>query len=141
MGRKKDIEGQLNFLDMLMTGVSDTEEEQVTSSVEDLEQQEADEQNQESAQVGKDITAQVDNKVAKKRTAGMKAGGFKECTSCWCATCEHSTVGGSVPRPLGEGMRPCPACELCVNAGKAEICVIGSADEGCRHRAEKEGLV
>ncbi len=105
MGRKKDIEGQLNFLDMLMAGAGDAEEEQVTSSV------------------------------------NYKAGGFKECASCWCATCEHSTLGGSVPRPLGDGMQPCPACELCIRAGKAEICVIGSADEGCRHRAEKEGLV
>ena len=134
MGRKKDIEGQLNFLDMLMAGVGDAEAQE-TLKVEDLElQNETLEQNQESVQVEKKATT-------KKAVTSHKAGGFKECKSCWCATCEHSTLGGSVPRPLGDGMSPCPACELCIRAGKAEICVIGSADEGCRHRAEKEGLV
>lgn len=70
----------------------------------------------------------------------FQPGGFSECAICWCATCEHSSVGGSVPRPFGENSRPCPSCELCVSEGKADICVIGSADEGCRYRAEKEGL-
>lgn len=134
MGRKKEIEGQLNFLDMLMAGTVTEEVEQTTTEAVDVEQQKADEQNQESNQVEKKVTT-------KKAATSFKAGGFKECTSCWCATCEHSTVGGSMPRPLGENMRPCPACELCVSAGKADICVIGSADEGCRHRAEKEGLI
>lgn len=135
MGRKKEIEGQLNFLDMLMAGGGDAEEEKVTSEAGDMgQQQAADEQNQGSTQVERKVTT-------KKSTTNYKAGGFKECAACWCATCEHSTIGGSVPRPLGEDMRPCPACELCISAGRADICVIGSADEGCRHRAEKEGLV
>lgn len=67
-------------------------------------------------------------------------GSFAECASCWCATCEHSSVGGSVPRSFGESARPCPSCELCIREGKADVCVIGSAEEGCRYRAEKEGL-
>lgn len=87
MSRKNQIEGQLNFLDMLVLGT------------------------------------------------------FAECTSCWCSTCEHSTMGGGVPRPFGDSMRPCPSCELCANEGKADVCIIGSAEEGCRYRAEKEGLV
>lgn len=87
MGRKNEIEGQLNLWDMLTS-----------------------------------------------------AGSFPECKLCWCATCEHSTVGGSVPRPFGEVLRPCPSCELCINDGKADICIIGSAEEGCSYRAEKEKL-
>lgn len=74
-------------------------------------------------------------------SVSCKAGGFQECSSCWCATCEHSTVGGSVPRPFGDSTCPCPSCELCVSEGKADICVIGSAEEGCKYRAEKEGLI
>jgi len=88
MGRKNEIEGQLNLMDLLM----------------------------------------------------VEHGNFPECASCWCSTCEHSCAGGSVPRPFGESMSPCPSCELCVKEGKADVCVIGSAEEGCRYRAEKEGL-
>lgn len=104
MGRKNQIEGQLNFMELLMT-----EAEEV----------------------------KADAKSSGQNT--MAPGKFKECTSCWCATCEHSTVGGGLPRPFGEAMRACPSCELCVSEGKADVCVIGSADEGCRYRAEKEG--
>jgi len=50
-------------------------------------------------------------------------------------------VGGGVPRPFEDAMRACPSCELCVSDGRADVCVIGSAEEGCRYRAEKEGLV
>lgn len=110
MGRKNQIEGQLNFLDML-TG--------------EVEKQ-------------KEVTMVQSEPVKQKKAAPGK---FKECASCWCVTCEHSTIGGGVPRPFGEAMRACPSCELCVNEGKADVCVIGSAEEGCRYRAEKEGLV
>lgn len=138
MGRKKDIEGQLNFLDMLMSEAEKEDVAQDGSSEHTVG---------EDSVAGKD-TEQVEKRpISERKTSSAenaktshKAGGFKECAFCWCATCEHSTVGGSVPRPLSDGMRPCPACELCVKAGKADICVIGSADEGCRHRAEKEGL-
>lgn len=118
MGRKKDIEGQLNFLDMLMAEAENVPDES-----------------------GEAEPVKPEKEATQMQKTSHKAGGFKECSNCWCATCEHSTVGGSVPRPLGDSMRPCPACELCVQAGKADICIIGSADEGCRHRAEKEGLV
>ena len=70
-----------------------------------------------------------------------KPGGFAECADCWCATCEHSTVGGGKPRAFADRECVCPSCEMCVSEGKADVCVIGSADEGCRFRAEKEGLV
>ena len=107
MGRKNEIEGQLNFLDMLTVEPTENDVQEAG-----LEQQET-----------------------------FHPGEFAECSSCWCATCEHSTVGGGVPRPFGESTRPCPSCELCVSEGKADVCVIGSADEGCRYRAEKDGLL
>ena len=115
MGRKNEIEGQLNFLDMLVGETSINEEQEVVDEPIIVEKVERD-------------------KI-------FHPGGFSECTACWCATCEHSSVGGSVPRPFGENTRPCPSCELCVSEGKADVCVIGSADEGCRYRAEKDGLL
>lgn len=113
MGRKNQIEGQLNFLDMLT-----------------LESESSFEKNE---------LTKARSKVKKQKQTAP--GAFKECTSCWCATCEHSTAGGGVPRPFGDAMRACPSCELCVSEGKADVCVIGSAEEGCRYRVEKEGLV
>lgn len=112
MGRKNQIEGQLNFLDMLTAGKELGDEVKVDET-------------------------KAHPKVKKQTTPGT----FKECTSCWCASCEHSTAGSGVPRPFGDTMRVCPSCELCISEGKADVCVIGSADEGCRYRAEKEGLV
>ncbi len=134
MGRKNQIEGQLNFLDMLiMEEVVEEAEELQDISLESSE--DADAENNTAEKL-------FQSGVRSERMSRKKApGSFPECTVCWCASCEHSTVGGSVPRAFGEAMRACPSCELCVSEGKADICVIGSADEGCRYRAEKEGLV
>lgn len=115
MGRKNKIEGQLSLFDMVLME-PEVSEVETTFAVE------------EKSKSGGE---------AKKYTPGR----FPECISCWCATCEHSTVGGGVPRPFGEAVRPCPSCELCVSEGKADVCVIGSAEEGCRYRAEKEGMI
>ena len=108
MGRKNEIEGQLNLFD-----IWNMEEE----SAEEI------------------VTEPAETKAVVK-----KPGDFRECATCWCATCEHSTVGGSVPRPFGDSLLPCPSCELCVKQGHADICVIGSAEEGCSYRAQKEGI-
>ena len=124
MGRKNEIEGQLSLFDMLAAEQEQSESEQ---------------------EQGKSDQAQGASEQKKKGKREEKTaclpGEFSECTSCWCATCEHSTVGGGVPRPFGESMRACPSCELCVREGKADVCVIGSAEEGCNYRARKEGLL
>jgi len=123
MGRKNEIEGQINLFDMLVFPKETLEED--------------------NEKVGKDTvqrTQEASQKVIQK-SEKTAPGTFIECTSCWCSTCEHSTIGGSVPRPFAGTERPCPSCELCVREGVADICVIGSADEGCRYRAQKEGLI
>ena len=87
--------------------------------------------------------ANVEAQEEKKKSAAKKAtlaGKFPECSNCWCYTCEHSTVGGGAPRAFMDGERPCPSCEFFVNDGIADVCVIGSAKEGCSFRAAKEGL-
>lgn len=121
MGRKNQIDGQLSLFDMILAESEETESGDTLA----VEKQES------------DIVVKKSTGKNKKYTPG----GFPECTSCWCATCEHSTVGGSVPRSFGEATRPCPSCELCISEGKADVCVIDSAEEGCRYRAEKEGLL
>lgn len=66
---------------------------------------------------------------------------FPECKKCWCNDCKHNSRGEKVPRKFGTEMLPCPACEPCINNHKAEICIIGSAKEGCRTRALEEGIL
>lgn len=95
-----------------------------------------------------DIGLSAEESAVKKNTpernaevCAYAAGSFPECKDCWCYTCEHSTVGGSHPRPFAGGEKPCSSCEFCVGEGHADICVIGSAKEGCSFRAEKESII
>ena len=36
--------------------------------------------------------------------------------------------------------KPCPSCSFCIENGKADICEIGSYKNGCKLRAEEEGI-
>lgn len=134
MNRRKEIEGQLSLFDMPMN--ADTYESNTVECV----------PGNVDCEDGKTVrdpegTAHApEQSVCESEGMTCAPGGFAACQDCWCYTCEHSTVGGSKPRPFAEGERPCPACELCVKAGKADICVIGSAREGCSFRAKKEGI-
>lgn len=71
---------------------------------------------------------------------GLRTGEFNECKSCWCSDCKHNALNEGVPRDICGNMLSCPACDMCLNTGIAEICVIGSADEGCSVRAAEEGI-
>lgn len=70
----------------------------------------------------------------------MSVTSFSECRSCWCRDCKHNVRTEAVPRDLCGKMLPCPACEGCFSEGKAEICEIGSAKNGCHTRALEEGI-
>lgn len=65
---------------------------------------------------------------------------YEECTKCWCSTCRHNGKGKAIPRDFAGIKKPCPSCEFCINQHKAEICEIGSYENGCKLRAEEEGL-
>ena len=146
MGRKNEIEGQINLFDMMVFPKEALEEDNKKLKKET---------EQRTQEVSQKTIQKSENNIEELKTANKKRGNedaeeqgnkftpgvFQECSSCWCSTCEHSTVGGSVPRPFAGSQRPCPSSELCVREGVADICVIGSADEGCRYRAEKEGLI
>lgn len=65
---------------------------------------------------------------------------FLECELCWCKDCKHNSENEGEPRDFGGEMKPCPACEFCVENDEPEICQIGSSKNGCKLRAEEEGI-
>ena len=58
-----------------------------------------------------------------------------------CRDCKHNAVNEGVLRDICGNMQACPACEMCLRLGVAEICIIGSAKEGCSVRAAEEGIL
>ena len=65
---------------------------------------------------------------------------FIECSSCWCYDCRHNENNEAVPREKKKKKKACPSCSFCIENGKADICEIGSYKNGCKLRAEEEGL-
>ena len=66
---------------------------------------------------------------------------FKQCKKCWCFDCKHNSRNEGVPRDICGTQMPCPACESCISEDQATICEIGNAKEGCRLRAQEEGIL
>ena len=65
---------------------------------------------------------------------------FFECEICWCRDCKHNSKNEAVPRDFNGEKKPCPACEFCIENKEPEICKIGSYKDGCKLRAEEEGI-
>lgn len=80
-----------------------------------------------------------------EKTASGGAGSaeilFKQCKKCWCFDCKHNSRNEGVPRDICGTQMPCPACESCISEDQATICEIGNAKEGCRLRAQEEGIL
>lgn len=80
-----------------------------------------------------------------EKTASGGAGSaeilFKQCKKCWCFDCKHNSRNEGVPRDICGTQMPCPACESCISEDQATICEIGNAKEGCRLRAQEEGVL
>ncbi|MBO4617814.1 MAG: hypothetical protein J5717_10690 [Lachnospiraceae bacterium] len=66
---------------------------------------------------------------------------FKQCKKCWCFDCKHNSRNEGVARDICGTMMPCPACETCISEDQATICEIGNAKEGCKLRAQEEGIL
>ena len=66
---------------------------------------------------------------------------FKQCKKCWCFDCKHNSRNEGVARDICGTMMPCPACESCISEDQATICEIGNAKEGCKLRAQEEGIL
>ena len=83
----------------------------------------------------------VEPKPGKKADADSKEILFKQCKKCWCFDCKHNSRGEGVPRDICGTSMPCPACESCISEDQATICEIGNAKEGCKLRAQEEGIL
>ena len=66
---------------------------------------------------------------------------FKQCKKCWCFDCKHNSRNEGVARDICGTQMPCPACETCISEDQATICEIGNAKEGCKLRAQEEGIL
>jgi len=86
-----------------------------------------------------DYISAEDAKVDDKHDA-IEISLFAACVSCWCSTCRHNAEGKAVPRDFAGVKKPCPSCSFCVSQDKAEICEINSYENGCKLRAEEEGI-
>ncbi|MBO4680150.1 MAG: hypothetical protein J5626_10840 [Lachnospiraceae bacterium] len=75
------------------------------------------------------------------KDAGSKEILFKQCKKCWCFDCKHNSRNEGVARDICGTQMPCPACESCISEDQATICEIGNAKEGCKLRAQEEGIL
>lgn len=66
---------------------------------------------------------------------------YAQCAGCWCSDCKHNEKLAAVPRDFAGVKKACPSCAFCLKKNKAEICEIGSYDNGCKLRAAEEGIV
>lgn len=65
---------------------------------------------------------------------------FEQCVICWCSDCKHNEKLDAVPRDFSGVKKACPSCFFCLQDKKAEVCEIGSYDNGCKLRASEEGI-
>lgn len=138
---KKQIDGQLNLFDYI------SEEEKKTSKSDGYTEPEQD--RTENKKTDKKINHAVENDktdrksqvILNHRKSNSIISIYKECVACWCSTCRHNEKGGAVPRDFAGEKKPCPSCDFCIRQEKAEVCEIGSYENGCKLRAEEEGIL
>ena len=65
---------------------------------------------------------------------------FMECENCWCYDCRYNANNEAVHRDFAGEMKPCPSCDFCLTSGSADVCEIGSYQNGCKVRALDEGI-
>lgn len=125
---KKQIDGQLNLFDYI------SEEERNTyNDTDNTKSKKEDKTNKIIKDYGKSKEISFDNESLILL--------YKECNDCWCSTCRHNGKGKAIPRDFAGEKKPCPSCDFCIKQKKAEICEIGSYENGCKLRAEEEGIM
>lgn len=112
---RKQIEGQINLFDYISTEDKKTYDDNLSN------------------EVNEDIRIESD------RHSSISL--FSQCIACWCSTCRHNAKGMAVLRDFAGIKKPCPSCDFCIRQDKAEICEINSYENGCKLRAEEEGIV
>ena len=92
-----------------------------------------------------DYIAQEEQKTKKEQKKGQRPAPssvsfFIQCDNCWCSDCRHNEKLDAEPRDFSGVKKACPSCDFCLQDKKAEICEIGSYDNGCKLRALEEGV-
>ena len=123
---RKQIDGQISLFDYM------AEEEYKTQSTKRIHK------NQKKEQKKKDLTQNKEQKKG-QRSALSSVSFFKQCQKCWCSDCKHNEKLDAVPRDFSGVKKACPSCTFCLQDKKAEVCEIGSYDNGCKLRASEEG--
>lgn len=95
--------------------------------------------NQKAEQQKKNLTQNEKQKKG-QRSALSSISFFKQCGNCWCSDCKHNEKLDAVPRDFSGVKKACPSCYFCLQDKKAEVCEIGSYDNGCKLRASEEGI-
>ena len=118
---KKQIDGQISLFDYM------AEEEQNSGKerIKDKKQK---------------SSAQKREQVKKQKADLSSVSYFRQCINCWCSDCNHNEKLSAVPRDFSGVKKACPSCDFCLQDKKAEICEIGSYDNGCKLRASEEGI-
>ena len=122
---KKQIDGQISLFDYIAEEEKDPKEKP--------------QNNQRAEQQKKDT---IQNKEQKKgqKSALSSVSFFRQCQKCWCSDCQHNEKLDAVPRDFSGVKKACPSCTFCLQDKKAEVCEIGSYDNGCKLRASEEGI-
>ncbi len=93
------------------------------------------------SQEEKSISVKSEHIESEKQSEENQVILYKECSLCWCSTCRHNEKGQALPRNFAGEKKPCPSCDFCMKQKRAEICEIGSYENGCKLRAEEEGIM
>lgn len=112
---RKQIDGQINLFDYI-----DEEEQKVPEK--------------------QAVQAQKKTLKEEKKDKPSSVEYFQQCKNCWCSNCKHNENLDAVPRDFSGVKKACPSCDFCLQDKKAEICEIGSYDNGCKLRASEEGI-
>ena len=123
---RKQIDGQISLFDYIAEEEKDSKEK--IQNNQKLEQQKKNMKNNKEQKEG-------------QKTALSSVSFFKQCINCWCSDCKHNEKMDAMPRDFSGVKKACPSCDFCIQDKKAEICEIGSYDNGCKLRASEEGMV
>ena len=129
---RKQIDGQISLFDYIATEEYEPKEYKNKSTGKLHRKQKTEQQK-------KDITQNKEQKEGQK-TALSSVSFFKQCDECWCSDCKHNEKLNALPRDFAGVKKACPSCDFCLKDIKAEICEIGSYDNGCKLRYTEEEL-
>lgn len=123
---KKQIEGQLDFFELLEECRFLSDMDDSFSEDEFMEDGSVEENHESNVEIHEKINTDIL---------------FKECDLCWCKDCRHNEKNEGIERDFGGIKKPCFPCSFCIENKNPEICEIGSAKNGCKLRAEEENII